>query len=88
MVETYWAHGVQAFVTPVGENEVGVAVLTSDSHLRYQDALQLFPELTARLQSAVATSNVRGAVTASRGGFVGESGAYIKLERPLSPIHS
>jgi flavin-dependent dehydrogenase len=66
LVEAYWAHGVQAFVTPVGENEVGVAMLSSDSQLRYQDALQLFPELIARLEDIEATSNVRGAVTASR----------------------
>ena len=66
LVEAYWAHGVQAFVTPVGENEVDVAMLTSDSQLRYPNALRLFPELQARLEGAEATSNVRGAVTASR----------------------
>lgn len=66
LVEAYWAHGVQAFVTPVAENEICVAMLFSDSQLRYQEALQLFPELVARLEGAAATSNVRGAVTASR----------------------
>jgi flavin-dependent dehydrogenase len=66
LVEAYWAHGVQAFVTPVGENEVCVAMLFSDPQLRYVEALQLFPELAARLDRAAATSNVRGAVTASR----------------------
>ena len=66
LVEAHWAHGVQAFVTPVAENEVGVAILSSDPQLRYPDALRLFPELAARLSGAAATSNVRGAVTASR----------------------
>jgi flavin-dependent dehydrogenase len=66
LVEAYWAHGVQAFVTPVGENEIGVAMLSSDSHLRYQDALQLFPALVERLAGSAMISNVRGAVTASR----------------------
>jgi len=66
LVEAHWAHGVQAFATPVAENEVEVAVLSSDSRLRFQDALLLFPELVARLKGAAATSNVRGAVTASR----------------------
>ncbi len=66
LVEAYWAHGVQAFVTPVGQREIDVAVLSSDSHLRYPDALQFFPDLVARLEGATATSNVRGAVTASR----------------------
>jgi 2-polyprenyl-6-methoxyphenol hydroxylase-like FAD-dependent oxidoreductase len=66
LVEAHWAHGVQAFVTPVEENEIDVAVLSSDSQLRYPEALSLFPELRARLAGAGATSNVRGAVTASR----------------------
>jgi flavin-dependent dehydrogenase len=66
LVEAYWAHGVQAFVTPVGENEIDVALLSSDSLLRYHDALKLFPALVARLEGATPTSNVRGAVTASR----------------------
>jgi flavin-dependent dehydrogenase len=66
LVEAYWAHGVQAFVTPVAENVLGVAVLSSDPRLGYQVALELFPELAARLKGAAAISNVRGAVTASR----------------------
>jgi len=66
LVEAYWAHGVQAFATPVAQNEVGVAILSSDPRLRYPDALRLFPELAARLKGATATTNVRGAVTASR----------------------
>jgi flavin-dependent dehydrogenase len=66
LVEVYWAHGAQAYVTPVGEDEIGVAIICSDPLLRYQDLLPLFPALAARLDRAVATSNVRGAVTASR----------------------
>ena len=65
-VEAYWAHGVQAFVTPVAADEIDVAMLSSDSRLRYSDALRLFPDLVTRLEGAAATSNVRGAVTASR----------------------
>jgi flavin-dependent dehydrogenase len=66
LVEAHWAHGVQAFVTPVAENEIDVAMLSSDPQLRYREALELFPALLARLAGAAATSNVRGAVTASR----------------------
>ncbi len=66
LVEAYWVHGVQAFVTPVAENEICVAMLFSDPQLRYPEALRLFPELTARLDGAPAISNARGAVTASR----------------------
>jgi flavin-dependent dehydrogenase len=66
MVETHWAHGAQAYVTPVAEDEICVAIVCCDPLLRYQDLLPLFPALVARLDRAVATSNVRGAVTASR----------------------
>ena len=66
LVEAYWAHGVQAFVAPVGGSEVLVAILSSDPHLRHPEALRLFPALGRRLEGATATSNVRGAVTASR----------------------
>ncbi len=38
LVEAHWAHGVQAFVTPVAENEVDVAMLFSDPQFRYTDA--------------------------------------------------
>jgi flavin-dependent dehydrogenase len=66
LVEVYWADGAQAYVTPVAQDEIGVAVIASDPLHRYQDLLSLFPALAARLAGAVATSRVRGAVTASR----------------------
>jgi menaquinone-9 beta-reductase len=66
LVETYWTHGAQAFVTPVAENEIDVAMLSGNPRLRYEDALRLFPSLVARLGSAMPVSSVRGAVTASR----------------------
>jgi flavin-dependent dehydrogenase len=66
LVEAHWAHGVQAFVCPVGANEVLVAMLSSDPHLRYFEALRLFPALRARLEGVTTTSNLRGALTASR----------------------
>jgi len=46
--------------------KIDVATLSSDSRLHYQDAIRSFPALVARLARATATSNVRGAVTASR----------------------
>jgi menaquinone-9 beta-reductase len=66
LVEVYWADGAQAYVTPVAQDEIGVAVIASDPLLRFEDLLALFPALAARLAGAVATSRVRGAVTASR----------------------
>jgi flavin-dependent dehydrogenase len=58
-VEVHWAPGGEAYVTPVGENLVGVAMLSS---LRrgYSEHLADFPALRARLDAPVAT-RVRGA---------------------------
>ncbi len=66
LVEVYWAHGAQAYVTPVAQDEVCVAIVCRDPLLRYRDLLPRFPALAARLRHAVATSSSRGAVTVSR----------------------
>jgi flavin-dependent dehydrogenase len=66
LVEVYWGHDAQAYVTPVAEDEIGVSIICGDPRLRYQNLLPLFPALVARLDGSVATSNVRGAMTASR----------------------
>lgn len=58
-VEVHWsAHG-EAYVTPVADDLVGVAVL-SRSRRGYDDQLTAFPALAARLRDATATA-VRGA---------------------------
>ncbi|GIH24728.1 oxidoreductase [Acrocarpospora phusangensis] len=58
-VEVHWAPGGEAYVTPVGPNLVGVAVLSA---LRrpYHEHLAEFPALSARLDGRAATP-VRGA---------------------------
>jgi menaquinone-9 beta-reductase len=65
-MEIYWGAGAQMYVTPVNRSEVCVALITRDSHLRMEQALQQFPELSRRLEGAVASTAERGAVTASR----------------------
>jgi flavin-dependent dehydrogenase len=58
-VEVHWAAHGEAYVTPVGENLVGVAVLSSQ-RCTYQTHLAQFPALRARLDGPVVT-RVRGA---------------------------
>ncbi|MEU1733176.1 NAD(P)/FAD-dependent oxidoreductase [Streptosporangium sp. NPDC020145] len=58
-VEVHWADESEAYVTPVGDDLVGVAVLSSRRR-GYQEHLADFPELAARLTGPAATS-VRGA---------------------------
>jgi hypothetical protein len=49
-VEVYWSHDTEAYVTPVAEDSVGVAVLTSRQG-KFDDQLKGFPALAARLGS-------------------------------------
>jgi flavin-dependent dehydrogenase len=66
MVEVYWGHRCQLYVTPVAADEVGVAILTRDSHLRLDCALREFPALQRRLRSASEAGTERGAITTTR----------------------
>jgi flavin-dependent dehydrogenase len=59
LVEVHWSPHAEAYVTPVGEQLVGVAVLSRDRR-PYADHLAGFPALTARLSGFGATP-VRGA---------------------------
>jgi flavin-dependent dehydrogenase len=65
-VEIHWGDGCQLYITPVSHREIGVALLSRDSHLRVHDALPRFPELERRLESAQATSREQGACSSTR----------------------
>jgi flavin-dependent dehydrogenase len=65
-MEIYWGPDHQVYVTPVGREEVCVALLTRDSHQRVDDALPCFPELNRRLSGAAVLSAERGATSISR----------------------
>ena len=65
-VEVHWGSRCQIYVTPVSQDEIGIAVLSRDSHLRLDRALREFPELRRRLQGAEPSGAERGAVTVSR----------------------
>lgn len=59
-VEVTWADDCEAYVTPVGPDEVGVALLSS-RRAPYDDLMAQFPLLRERLDGATPTSRVRGA---------------------------
>jgi menaquinone-9 beta-reductase len=65
-VEVYWQADFQIYVTPSGPEEVCVALLCRDPHLRVTDALEFFPELCARIGDAPRTSAERGGISANR----------------------
>jgi len=59
-VEVTWAASSEAYLTPVAEDTIGVAVLSGERG-SFDDQLTAFPELAARLRGATAVSDVRGA---------------------------
>jgi flavin-dependent dehydrogenase len=61
LVEVHWAPGAEAYVTPVGPREVGVAILTDVRGPGHSGWLAAFPALAARLHGAEPTSRVLGA---------------------------
>jgi flavin-dependent dehydrogenase len=62
-VEVHWARGEQAYVTPVGPEEIGVALLGRAEELGFSDLATRFPRLGERLKDAEPTSDMRGAAT-------------------------
>lgn len=60
MVEVYWGARSEAYVTPVADRLVGIAILTRDVG-GFDDHLAEFPLLRDRLAGAGAGSEVRGA---------------------------
>jgi flavin-dependent dehydrogenase len=65
-VEIYWGSHGQAYVTPVGSNEVCVALISRQKFRSFDDSLKESPELAAHLKSARSTTRPRGALSISR----------------------
>jgi len=62
-MEVHWSDDSQAYVTPLGPEQVCVAVVSHDPQLRLDAGLQSFPDLRDRLGSAAPLSTERGAAT-------------------------
>ncbi|MBT2406107.1 MULTISPECIES: NAD(P)/FAD-dependent oxidoreductase [unclassified Streptomyces] len=84
LVEVYWSAHCEAYVTPLGPDRIGVAVLTSE-HAPFDVQLARFPPLSSRLPPS-AGSAVRGAGplrqqartrVAGRVLFVGDAAGYV-----------
>ncbi len=61
LVEVHWARGAEAYVTPVGPDLVGVAVLTDVRGPDHATWMERFPALAARLRGAEPAARVLGA---------------------------
>ncbi|HWW50975.1 MAG TPA: NAD(P)/FAD-dependent oxidoreductase [Verrucomicrobiae bacterium] len=64
LVEVYWDERFQLFITPTEAQEICLALISSDPHLRIDRALARVPEVAGRLRDAPPTSAESGAVTA------------------------
>jgi menaquinone-9 beta-reductase len=65
-VEVYWARGCQLYVTPIGADEISVAVISSDPRMRLKQAIPRCPLLQRRLDRLTAITSERGSLTVSR----------------------
>jgi flavin-dependent dehydrogenase len=61
MVEVSWSAASEAYVTPVADDVVGVAILGGPGRGGFDDRLAAFPALRSRLAGAEPASRVRGA---------------------------
>ena len=62
-IEIYWGRMMQAYVTPLGNGETCVALISDDPRMRLGDTWKEFPELAARVQNARLSGVDRGGVT-------------------------
>jgi menaquinone-9 beta-reductase len=65
-MEIHWGKGAQVYVTPLGNDEICVALISRDPRMRLQDAWKEFPRLATYLRHAQPSSAERGAVTLTR----------------------
>jgi flavin-dependent dehydrogenase len=64
-VEVYWGNRCQAYVTPVGANEVCIALIGDVPEKRLESLALSFPDLAERLGDARPTTSVKGGVSAT-----------------------
>jgi flavin-dependent dehydrogenase len=66
LVEVHWGDLGQAYITPVGEEEVCVATVARSPAVRMAAVLGSLPALRSRLEGATVLSTLRGALTTTR----------------------
>jgi flavin-dependent dehydrogenase len=64
--EVHWGQRGQAYVTPVGDQDVCVVLISRDPQLRFNSLDTEFPKLTERLSLGSPSDTERGAIPVSR----------------------
>lgn len=62
-VEVHWGRKMQAYVTPLGNDETCVALISSDPRMRFAEVWKEFPRLSDNLSNAQLSGVERGATT-------------------------
>ena len=62
-VEIHWGRRMQAYVTPLGNDETCVVIVSAEPRVRFEEVLSEFPRLAARLAGAELRSVERGGFT-------------------------
>jgi flavin-dependent dehydrogenase len=65
-MELHWGPKCQIYVTPIAADEICVALVSRDRHLRLDAALPAFPEIVSHLKNAEPSSSERGAISSTR----------------------
>ena len=65
-VEIYWGRDGQAYVTPIGPQEICVALISRKKFVSFEHGIAHFPVLARYLQDVPCTTSARGAVTVSQ----------------------
>ncbi len=65
-VEIHWGHDYEAYVTPIAEEEVCVAVISKVPTDSFESAVAELPELNEWLRGVTPHTTVKGAITVSR----------------------
>jgi 2-polyprenyl-6-methoxyphenol hydroxylase-like FAD-dependent oxidoreductase len=65
-VEVYWGRHFQVYISPVTSDQLCVALISNNPHLRLNDALCQLPLLAARLNGAPPVTAEKGSLSISR----------------------
>ena len=65
-VEVHWGQQSQLYITPISNDQVGIAVVSRNKQFRLRDSLLDFPEVRERLRAAVPLSAERGSLSTMR----------------------
>ena len=65
-MELYWGPKSQIYIAPISNEEVCVSLLSRDPKPRLDQALENFPEVSARLRDAIPVSSEMGGMSISR----------------------